>query len=368
LAVWRNDGQAKITLLCMKFSFIGKYAHLQRIHHCLAPQLRNLAWKIWVDSISGLRKHAKLCKFSEALRKNKMSEFLTTRELAALLRVKERKVYDLAGEGALPVRRVTGKLLFPRAEIEEWIASNGVAARDGAGEAVTVIARPLVIAGGHDPLLEWALRESRSGIAAFLDGALDGLDRAAQGGCIAAGVHLPENGGEAWNVGTIAKRFANDPVVLVEWAKRIRGLMFRADMGRMVESLADARGLRFQSRQPEAGSELVLSLLLKRAGMTAGDLGRVDAVERSETDLAMAIADGRADIGLGIEASARQFHLGFTPLIVERFDLLVWRKAYFDPPFQKLIRFCAGEPFKRRAETLGGYDIAQLGTVHFNGR
>ena len=42
-----------------------------------------------------------------------MSQFLTTRELAAMLRVKERKVYELAAEGALPVRRVTGKLLFP---------------------------------------------------------------------------------------------------------------------------------------------------------------------------------------------------------------------------------------------------------------
>ena len=116
-----------------------------------------------------------------------MSEFLTTRELAALLRVKERKVYDLAGEGALPVRRVTGKLLFPRAEIEEWIASNGSAVHNGRRAPCPAATRPLSIAGGHDPLLEWALRESRSGIAAFLDGALDGLERAAHGGCIAAG-------------------------------------------------------------------------------------------------------------------------------------------------------------------------------------
>ncbi len=48
-----------------------------------------------------------------------MSQFLTTRELAAMLRVKERKVYELAAEGALPVHRVTGKLLFPRVEIED---------------------------------------------------------------------------------------------------------------------------------------------------------------------------------------------------------------------------------------------------------
>ena len=43
-------------------------------------------------------------------------EFLTTREVAALLRVKERKVYDLAAAGDIPCRRVTGKLLFPKAQ------------------------------------------------------------------------------------------------------------------------------------------------------------------------------------------------------------------------------------------------------------
>jgi putative molybdopterin biosynthesis protein len=46
-----------------------------------------------------------------------MSEFYTTHELAALLRVKERKVYDLVAKETLPFRRVTGKPLFPRNEI-----------------------------------------------------------------------------------------------------------------------------------------------------------------------------------------------------------------------------------------------------------
>jgi putative molybdopterin biosynthesis protein len=298
---------------------------------------------------------------------NGMSEFLTTRELAALLRVKERKVYDLAGEGALPVRRVTGKLLFPRAEIEEWIAGAGQTVPKGSTSGAPARERPLVVAGGHDPLLEWALRESRSGVAAFLDGALDGLERAAQGDCIAAGLHIPESQGEEWNVSSVGRRFAKEPVVLIEWAKRTRGLMFREGLGRPIESLADARGLRFQSRQPEAGSELVLSLLLEREAMEAKDLRRVEAVERSETDLAMAVANGHADIGLGIEASARQFQLGFRPLIVERFDLLVWRKAFFDPPLQKLMRFCASDAFRARALSLGGYDISDFGSVHYNG-
>src|SRR5262245_2449090 len=156
-----------------------------------------------------------------------MPQFLTTRELAAMLRVKERKVYELASEGTLPVRRVTGKLLFPRAEVEDWIATRGI--RSAARGVSKTPARPLVMAGGHDPLLEWALRESRSGIAAFLDGALDGVARMNAGECVAAGLHIPERGSDGWNVAAVRESFGDKPVVLIEWAKRPRGLMFRGE-------------------------------------------------------------------------------------------------------------------------------------------
>src|SRR4029077_14949966 len=123
--------------------------------------------------------------------------------LAALLRVKERKIYELVAAGSLPVRRVTGKLLFAREEIDQLLGPTGkpTVSEAAAPAAGPQLALPLVIAGGHDPLLEWALRESRSGIAALLDGALDGLDRVARKECFAAGLHMPEPGG--WNVSTV---------------------------------------------------------------------------------------------------------------------------------------------------------------------
>ncbi|HXY59072.1 MAG TPA: helix-turn-helix transcriptional regulator [Methylocystis sp.] len=292
-----------------------------------------------------------------------MSEFFTTRELAQLLRVKERKIYDLVSTGALPVRRVTGKLLFPKQEIDSWIAANGAGASERPAEA----APPSIVAGGHDPLLEWALRESRSGLAALMDGALDGLARMEQNACIAAGLHIPEPKLHEWNVSAVRESFGGAPVVLIEWAKRTRGLMYRKDLKRGVSTLKDLGAARFLSRQPEAGSELVLSALLRREGLKKSDLNLVAAIERSETDLAMAIAAGRADVGLGVEAAARQLQLEFSPIIVERFDLLVWRKAYFDPPMQKLMRFCASDAFRDRAQAYGGYDVANFGAVHFNG-
>src|SRR3546814_12521790 len=93
--------------------------------------------------------------------------FLTTREVAELLRVKERKVYDLAAAGDIPCRRVTGKLLFPRAEIEAWLARGSTA-------ATPRVLPANIVAGSPDPLLDWAMREPGSGLAASFHGHHDG--------------------------------------------------------------------------------------------------------------------------------------------------------------------------------------------------
>ena len=53
-----------------------------------------------------------------------MHEFLTTKEVADLLRIKERKLYDLCAEGVLPVTKVTGKLIFPRVALMAWLRAN----------------------------------------------------------------------------------------------------------------------------------------------------------------------------------------------------------------------------------------------------
>jgi putative molybdopterin biosynthesis protein len=295
-----------------------------------------------------------------------MAEFYTTAEVAALLRVKQRKIYDMVAEGALPVRKITGKLLFPRAEIENWLGTpNGATAAEPAPGAEETQELPLIAAGGHDPLLDWALRESESGIAGFFDGALDGLERAERGDCALAGLHIPEDGG--WNTRAVAARFGQKPWVLIEWAKRRRGLILRPGLLKPPHNLRGARGLRFQARQSRAGSELVLDRLLAAEKMARADLHIMDSVERSEFDLAAALAEGRADVGLGLEAAARRSRLDFVPLIEERFDLLVWRKAFFDPPFQKLLALCATERFAEKARAFGGYDLSGRGAVHFNG-
>ena len=279
--------------------------------------------------------------------------YLTTKEVAELLRVKERKVYDLAAAGEIPHRRITGKLLFPSAEILDWI--------EGSGEAVPA-ERPAVLAGSHDPLLDWAVRESGSGLATLLNGSLDGLDRFADGRAALAGLHVPEEAG--WNVGTVAARGVRGSVLLA-WAVRVRGLILSEPVRGEVRSFSDLAGKRIVMRQPGAGAAALFEDLLSREGLAQTDLIPSTELARTESDAAAAVAAGDADAALGIEAMARRFHLPFLPLVEERFDLLVDRRAYFTDPVQALLAFARGDTLQRKAAAMGGYDLSGTGTVRW---
>lgn len=289
------------------------------------------------------------------------AEFLTVPELAALLRIKERKVYDLAASGAVPCSRATGKLLFPQSEIRAWIARES---SGGTAQAPAPRPRPPIVLGSHDPLLDWAIRASGCGLATSLDGSADGLARFAEGAGMAAGLHLYDAGSAGWNVPVIAAQMAGEPAVLVRWARRARGLITKT--APPPTRLADIRTLRLAARQAGSGTALLFDHLARAEGLDPTTLN-ITATAYSETEAVQAVQRGDADVTLGLEAVARDFGLPFAPLIDESFDVLVDRRAWFEPGWQALMAFCRTEAFAARAATLGGYDLADFGAVLWNG-
>ena len=288
---------------------------------------------------------------------------LTTRELAELLRIRERKVYDMAAAGEVPCMRVTGKLLFPLDAIEAWLAANR------SGPEPELPGRPPVFLGSHDPLLDWAIRESGTELATRFEGSQPGLDAFAAGEGIAAGLHLHQRDRDVWNVPFIERSLAGKPVVLVEFAWRRRGLIVpaaRADEKDAEPTPALLAGKSLALRQPGSGTQMLFEAWLKAGGADVADLDASSLTARSETDAAMMVLEGRAEAAFGLEAAARQMKLGFMPVLSERFDLAVDRKAWFDPPFQALLKFLKSAAFSERALAMGGYDISGHGTIHHN--
>ncbi len=288
--------------------------------------------------------------------------YLTTAEVAEYLRLKERKVYDLVSQGVIPCVRVTGKLLFPRQSVDLWLMNHLE------GDDASSTPTPPILAGSQDPLLEWAVKESSAELATLCQGSGDGVQRLIDGRAMLAGMHIWHAESQRYNDPATLGLSGMRDLVLIRWVKRQQGLLLAADNPHRLAGLEDiARpGIRLAHRQPDAGVSHLLQSLLARHRIDARDLTWAAHPSLSEDDLALAIRQGEADVGVGIEAAARRQGLAFIPLQEEHFDLAMRRRHYFEPAMQRLLAFAGSERFVQRAEALGGYDISELGRVVYN--
>jgi excisionase family DNA binding protein len=173
-----------------------------------------------------------------------LPDLMNTHEVAEYLRIKERKVYDLVRQNRIPCTRVTGKWLFPKHLIDLWVA-RGTAFPGGPAPAVP----PPVVAGSHDPLLDWSLRESGCALAMLSGGSLDGLQRLVAGEAVMCGMHVYDPGadGDGYNVAAVRQACAGMEVVLIEWGWRQQGLVLdpaRAPVGGSRDPVRGARRAR----------------------------------------------------------------------------------------------------------------------------
>jgi putative molybdopterin biosynthesis protein len=289
-------------------------------------------------------------------------ELLTTDEAAEYLRLSERKLYELVADRAVPCSKVTGRWLFSRTALDRWVSA-GLIAPAGMAQA----AAPPIVGGSHDPLLEWALRESSCGLASLPEGSEEGLRRLTRGEVMMAAIHLHRLDGddETANLDAVANTSGLHDAVVIAFARREQGIVVASgnplglsDMA----SIATSRA-RMAQRPAGAGAQLLLLALLARAGIAPEDLKLAKPTFPTGPDIAQAIRVGRIDCGIATRGVAESAGLAFLPLAWERFDLVMRQRDYFMKGPQALFGFMREAGFPERAAELGGYDVSDVGAV-----
>lgn len=291
-------------------------------------------------------------------------QLLTTAEAASYLRLKERKIYEMVAEGTVPCTKVTGRWLFPKAELDHWLASS-ISRPAG-------MARPEpapIVGGSHDPLLEWALRESGSGLAMLAIGSEAGFNRFCAGETIAATMHLHalEDLEADANVAAVASRSDLQDAVMIAFCRREQGFLLAPGNPLKIRSIDDvmAKRARIALRPKGAGAQLLLLALLHRSKASLEKLAVAGPVCPTGSDIAQAIRAGRADTGIATRSVANSAGLEFVPIVWEPFDLVMRQRDYFRPSLQALIRFLQSDELSARAQEMGGFDLSGAGKVRF---
>jgi putative molybdopterin biosynthesis protein len=228
----------------------------------------------------------------------------------------------------------------------------------------------LVLLGSDDlalDLLAQRLRESEGApdVVTIAMGSLEGLIALRQGLGHVAGCHLldPETGD--FNRSYARALFPGRELQLITLAHREQGLIVPPGNPRGFRGLdeAVAQGARIVNRNRGSGTRVWLDRLLAGAGVDPADVAGYEHEVATHEQAARAVADGTADVALGIFAAARAQGLDFVPLMEERYDLVTPTPVYESDLLAPLLAMLHDEGFKRSVDRLGGYATRETGAV-----
>ena len=234
----------------------------------------------------------------------------------------------------------------------------------------------LVIMGSHDYGVNIALNLFRVKPHAKVVnvGSLAGLIAVGKGGADIAGIHLLDERTNTYNVSYVKSLGLEGRVVLIRGYVRGVGLIVPKGNPKGIRGVKDLlrSDVVFMNRNRGSGTRTLLDILLKELAkelnisfqeVIKGIRGyTVEA--KTHTAVAAAVAQGRADVGLGIKAAADMYGLDFIELRKEHYDFVVNVESMEKPVVKEFINVLRSEEFKYRMSMLGGYEVQDdVGTI-----
>jgi putative molybdopterin biosynthesis protein len=295
-----------------------------------------------------------------------LRELLNTKELAKYLGINEKKAYYLAKAGKLPCTRVTGKWVFPKKLIDEWIEENS---RGAVGHKEEKQRDVLLAAGSDDPSLGilrdlYVSRKISVSLFMATTGSSAGLVALRDGVADFAFAHLLDRETGEYNLPFVERAIPSGAAVVPLFHRQL-GLLLQRGNPFGVRSIADLveTNLRLINRQQGSGTRHYLDQELSSLGAEAKRIaGYGDAVV-THLEVGLKILRHEADVGIATEAIARILGLEFIPLTQERFDILILKERFFSAGIKSLLEIVGSREFRSRVEALGGYDTSESGRI-----
>lgn len=294
--------------------------------------------------------------------------FMGTKEAAQFLGVNEKMIYSLVSEKGLPATKITGKWLFPRHLVQQWLERHIVNVPNAAPP--TSANGVLIIAGSNDILLDRLMTyfnriHSKHMVIFGNVGSHGGLRALARGLCHMASSHLLQRDEEDYNFDYMVQEIGGELPAVVNFCRREQGLIIEKGNPRKIHAVSDlARpGTCIVNRPVGTGTRLLFDLELEKAGIEGGRIEGYNRSLRGHMDVGLEVLSGRAHAAPAIRTVADLLGLEFVPLHWERYDLLVSKERFFEEGVQLFLELLHEPAFREMAAGLQGYDLGLCGKI-----
>ena len=228
----------------------------------------------------------------------------------------------------------------------------------------------VVVIGSHDPLLDELgdmlhVADNDVFMSSSHVGSMGGIMAIRRGEAHAAGCHLLDTVTGEYNVAFIKKYFPKGGVKLVRCVGRQQGMMVAKGNPLNIQNFKDIaqNGLRYVNRQKGSGTRILTDYLCQKEQLDVEAIYGYDREELTHNSVAVQIASGSADAGMGIYSAAKLYDLDFIPICIEEYDLLIPDHAWNTPQVQQMIATLKSDAFKEKILALGGYTVENPGEI-----
>lgn len=228
-----------------------------------------------------------------------------------------------------------------------------------------------IVVAGCDPALFLAgdylrRRLDQATVVEWMMGSTAALEALKRGEVHVAGLHIVDAKSGEPNLPYLRRHWKGPEVQVVTFASWEQGLMVRRGNPKGIREVADLarKDVTLANREAGAGARLLLDQKLAAEGISHERVKGYQRIVRSHLEVARLIAEGQADVGMGVQSAARLLGLDFVPLQEERYDLVI-PAAYLGthPGLSAFLDTIVSRPFRTEIEALGGYDTRKTGQI-----
>lgn len=297
----------------------------------------------------------------------------TIEEVAQLLKVSKLTIYDLVKKEELPVYRVGRQMRVDQEDLQKYIQKSKT------GSSVKEVATPKqvqhdsdkkkVIISGQDLVLDllgkYIEKDRQVKILRSHEGSYNGVLAMYNGDCDIASMHMYDGDTGEYNTSYLKKIFVSHPYIQIHLLTRMAGFYVEKGNPLGIQSFEDITkpDLRIINREKGSGARTLLDEKLRVHEIPRATIVGYDDEEKSHLDVASAVAQGHAQLAVGIEKIAKLVNVDFIPLVEESYDIVLFKSPENEQLVETVKSILQSSEFQDEVAALGGYSIQNMGKV-----
>ncbi len=297
----------------------------------------------------------------------------TIEEVAQLLKVSKLTIYDLVKKEDLPVYRVGRQMRVDQEDLQKYIQKSKT------GSSVKEVAMPKqvqhdsdktkVIISGQDLVLDllgkYIEKDRQVKILRSHEGSYNGVLAMYNGDCDIASMHMYDGDTGEYNTSYLKKIFVSHPYIQIHLLTRMAGFYVEKGNPLGIQSFEDITkpDVRIINREKGSGARTLLDEKLRVHEIPRATILGYDDEEKSHLDVASAVAQGHAQLAVGIEKIAKLVNVDFIPLVEESYDIVLFKSPENEQLVETVKSILQSSEFQDEVAALGGYSIQNMGKV-----